>query len=48
MAHFGTNKLDKGDPFPNLELFLIDESTLAVPDQVTDSWTVFVVYRGNW
>jgi peroxiredoxin len=48
MAHFGTNKLDRGDPFPEIELFLTNEDKLTVPDQFTDTWSVIIIYRGNW
>lgn len=48
MAHFGTNKLDRGDPFPEIGLFLTDEKQLTIPDQFTDAWSVIIIYRGNW
>ena len=48
MAHFGTNKLDRGDPFPEIELFLANEDKLTIPDQFTDAWSVIIIYRGNW
>ncbi len=48
MAHFGTNKLDRGDPFPEIELFLTDEKRLRVPGDITGNWSVILVYRGHW
>lgn len=48
MAHFGTNKLDKGDPFPDIEMSLTDDASITVPDRFIDAWLVFIIYRGNW
>ncbi len=43
-----TSKLGTGDQFPNLDLKMIDGSTLSLPTDLEAPYTVFLVYRGHW
>ncbi len=48
MAQVEVKKLDAGDPFPALQLRLVDGSSLTLPDAAKYNWSVFLVYRGHW
>tara|TARA_B100000700_G_scaffold239969_1_gene266769 strand:- start:319 stop:456 length:138 start_codon:yes stop_codon:yes gene_type:complete len=38
-------KLDAGDTFPDLDLNLLDGSSLKIP---TAGWAILLLYRGEW
>ena len=40
--------LDAGDPFPALELSLIDGRHITLPADLSDPYTVVLVNRGTW
>lgn len=41
-------KLGTGDQLPALTLNLIDGSSFALPDDLSSTYTVFLIYRGHW
>jgi len=41
-------KLNAGDPFPQLTLDITDGSKLTLPDDVSTPWAVVLFYRGHW
>ncbi|MGD8922905.1 MAG: redoxin domain-containing protein [Candidatus Zixiibacteriota bacterium] len=45
MVHADTHKLDNGDPFPEMQLQLLDGSTLTLPDDAMGRWSVLITYR---
>ena len=48
MAQRATQKLDSGDKFQELTLKLIDGSSLTLPEDIADGWSVLLFYRGSW
>ncbi|MDQ5985936.1 MAG: hypothetical protein CSYNP_01654 [Syntrophus sp. SKADARSKE-3] len=46
MAQYDGKKLDNGDIFPRLELQLLDNSKVVLPEMTAGQWTVLLVYRG--
>ena len=42
------DKLVQGDRFPNIELDLIDGSTITLPDQISGRYLALLFYRGEW
>ena len=45
MVHADTHKLDNGDPFPEMQLRLLDGSTVTIPDETMGKWSVLITYR---
>ena len=41
-------KLIQGDRFPDIELMLIDGSTIALPEQAPSRNLAVLFYRGEW
>jgi hypothetical protein len=48
MAYKKTKRLDGGDPFPRMELQLVDGGTMPLPDGLGGGWGVILAYRGHW
>ena len=42
------DKLDSGDPFPNLRLQLVDGTALELPGGLDARYKVILFYRGHW
>jgi hypothetical protein len=42
------DKLDSGDPFPELTLKLVDGGTLELPGGLDARYKVILLYRGHW
>ncbi|MGQ0651757.1 MAG: hypothetical protein ACT4P4_05750 [Betaproteobacteria bacterium] len=43
-----TEKLNAGDPFPQLELKLAAGGTLVLPQGLGGRYNVILLYRGHW
>ena len=41
-------KLVQGDRFPNIELNLIDGSTISLPKENPSRYLALLFYRGEW
>ena len=41
-------KLNTGDPFPHLDLQLVDGRRMALPEGVDGRYKVVLFYRGHW
>jgi len=48
MAHTGHKPLDNGDPFPWMNLNLLDGEQIRLPDDHIGHWTILLAYRGHW
>ncbi len=48
MAQAETKKLDSADRFPEIQLHLVDGSSMSLPTTAQARWTVFLIYRGYW
>jgi peroxiredoxin len=48
MTRPAVTRLTEGQPFPPLALHLVDGRALNVPDDLTGSSVVVLVYRGSW
>ena len=48
MPRAGTNILDSGDAFPNLEIQRVGGGTIVLPDELAGSYGVVLFYRGHW
>jgi len=48
MASSETRPLDIGDPFPALNVKLIDGQEANLPVFLGPGWGVFLIYRANW
>lgn len=48
MAQTEVKKLDSRDLFPEIELKLIDGTSLMLPEKEGGTWSVFLIYRGLW
>lgn len=40
--------LHNGDPFPDLTIHLVGGGSLSLPDDLTGSFGVVLIYRGSW
>ena len=48
MASSETGPLDIGDPFPALNVKLIDGQEANLPAFLGPGWGVFLIYRAHW
>ena len=48
MSQTEGKKLDKGDPFPKLELKVVDGGSFTIPNGLNAKWSVLLFYRGLW
>ena len=48
MAQTEVKKLDSRDLFPEIELKLIDGTSLMLPEKEGGTWSVLLIYRGLW
>ena len=44
----GNTKLDAGNSFPQLSFQTLDGTSLTVPINQQEQWTIFLLYRGEW
>ena len=42
------NRLDNGDPFPQLTAPRVGGDTMTLPGEIEGKWAVVVFYRGNF
>lgn len=40
--------LRPGDPFPPLQIDVAEDSSLSLPGDLADEWSVVLFYRGSW
>jgi len=48
MAQTEVKKLDSRDLFPEMELKVIDGTSLTLPEKEGGTWSVLLIYRGLW
>jgi len=48
MAQTEVKKLDSRDLFPEMELKVIDSTSLMLPNKKGGTWSVLLIYRGLW
>jgi peroxiredoxin len=42
------SRLLNGQPFPSLEVLAVGGGTISLPDDLTGSYGVILIYRGSW
>lgn len=47
MAILGT-QLDQGATFPDMTLNMLGGTTLTIPEELENRWTVLIILRGHW
>ncbi|MCF8130571.1 MAG: hypothetical protein K9N10_18825 [Deltaproteobacteria bacterium] len=48
MARFDVPLLDTNDPFPEMELQLLNGKRFKIPEAFGEGYAVFLTYRGHW
>jgi hypothetical protein len=48
MAKADSTILDVNDPFPQMELHLLDGTTFSLPEGFGDGYGILLIYRGDW
>lgn len=48
MSQTEVKKLDSRDLFPEMELKVIDGTSLMLPNKKGGTWSVLLIYRGLW
>ena len=48
MAQSATKKLDSGDMLPELQLKITNGTSLNLPNDILNVWSVVLFYRGSW
>jgi peroxiredoxin len=48
MAQSLGEKLDAGQPFPDLDLNLVSGETRKISEIAAGQWSVLLLYRGDW
>ena len=41
-------QLDQGATFPRMTWTMLDGSSLTIPDDLENRWTVIIILRGHW